>query len=41
MSLNNTKLFIGFFILFAYIGIGVFGLFKLSHMSPAIEFSIS
>ncbi|MDO8659185.1 MAG: hypothetical protein Q7K54_01155 [Candidatus Parcubacteria bacterium] len=33
MSSNNTKLFIGSFILLAYIGIGVFGLLRFSHMS--------
>ena len=33
MSLFNTKLFIGLFILLAYISIGVFGLFQSSHIS--------
>lgn len=33
MKSYNTKLFLGIFILLAYIGIGVFGLFKFSHMS--------
>lgn len=31
MKLHNLKLFIGFFVLFAYMAIGVFGLFKFSH----------
>lgn len=33
MNLHNKKLFLGFFILFAYVGIGVFGLLKFSHTS--------
>ncbi len=33
MNLVNKKLFIGVFILLAYIGIGVFGLFHFSNMS--------
>ena len=32
MNLHNIKLFIGVFILLAYISIGIFGLFKFSHM---------
>lgn len=31
MSLKHTKLFIGIFILLAYISIGVFGLFQMTH----------
>ncbi len=31
MILRNIKLFIGISILLAYVGIGVFGLFKFSH----------
>ena len=31
MTARNIKLFRGFFILFAYISIGVFGLFKFGH----------
>ena len=33
MSLHNTKLFIGVFILLAYISIGIFGLFQFNHMA--------
>ncbi|MFA5932262.1 MAG: hypothetical protein WC793_02695 [Candidatus Paceibacterota bacterium] len=33
MNFRKTKLFIGLFILLAYIGIGVFGLFKFNHMN--------
>ncbi len=33
MVLRNTKLFIGIFILLAYLSIGVFGLFKFTHAS--------
>ena len=33
MASHNMKLFIGSFILLAYIGIGVFGLLRFSHMS--------
>ncbi len=33
MKLHNTKLFLGLFVLFAYISIGVFGLLKFNHMS--------
>ena len=33
MKLYNVKLFLSLFILFAYIGIGVFGLLRFSHMS--------
>lgn len=32
MNLRKQKLFIGLFILFAYMSIGVFGLFELNHM---------
>ena len=31
MNLRKAKLFLGLFILFVYMGIGVFGLFKFSH----------
>lgn len=34
MILKNKKLFIGIFILLAYISIGIFGLFKFNHMTP-------
>ncbi|KKP86013.1 hypothetical protein A3B84_01555 [Candidatus Nomurabacteria bacterium RIFCSPHIGHO2_02_FULL_35_13] len=33
MKLHNTKLFFSFFILFAFISVGIFGLLQLSHMS--------
>lgn len=33
MTLRDIKLFIGISILFAYMSIGVFGLFKLDHMA--------
>lgn len=33
MTLRNIKLFIGVAVLLVYISIGVFGLFKLDHMS--------
>ena len=33
MKLYNLKLFLSFFVLLAYISIGVFGLFKLDHMT--------
>lgn len=33
MNLHKIKLFIGIFVLLAYIGIGIFGLFKLDHMT--------
>ena len=33
MILKNSKLFIGAFVLLAYISIGIFGLFKFNHMS--------
>ncbi len=33
MKLHNLKLFLGFFVLLAYLGMGVFGLFELSHTS--------
>jgi hypothetical protein len=35
MSLHKTKLFLGFFVLFAYISIGIFGLFQFNHVSEA------
>lgn len=35
MNLHKAKLFIGAFVLIAYISIGVFGLFKFSHMDEA------
>lgn len=31
MSLRDAKLFIGFFVLLAYMGIGIFGLSKFNH----------
>ena len=33
MNLHKTQLFIGILILLAYVGIGVFGLFKFNHMT--------
>ena len=33
MILRNTKLLMGILILLAYMGIGIFGLFKFNHMS--------
>ncbi len=33
MSLHKSKLFIGVFVLLAYIGIGIFGLFSFNHMT--------
>ncbi|KKQ27859.1 MAG: hypothetical protein US41_C0013G0010 [Parcubacteria group bacterium GW2011_GWB1_37_13] len=33
MKTHNVKLFLGLFILLAYASIGVFGLFKVNHMS--------
>lgn len=35
MILRNIKLFIGVSVLLAYVSIGVFGLFKFTHMSEA------
>ncbi|KKS99294.1 MAG: hypothetical protein UW07_C0016G0009 [Candidatus Nomurabacteria bacterium GW2011_GWF2_43_8] len=35
MNLRSAKLFLGLFILLAYIGIGIFGLFQFGHMSEA------
>ena len=35
MILRNTKLFLGTFILLAYVGIGIFGLIEFNNMSPA------
>ncbi|KKS23388.1 MAG: hypothetical protein UU82_C0031G0005 [Candidatus Nomurabacteria bacterium GW2011_GWC2_41_8] len=35
MSLRNIKLFIGAFVLLIYISIGIFGLFKFSHIAEA------
>lgn len=39
MASRNTKLFIGIFILLAYISVGIFGLFKFNHMAdiPMID----
>src|SRR3989344_8989194 len=39
MKLNSTKLIISAFILFAYISIGIFGLFQFNHMTekPMID----
>lgn len=40
MKFKNTKLFLGTFILLAYMGVGLFGLFQLGHtaeMSPAMD----
>ena len=37
MSLRNTKLFLGLFILLAYISIGVFGLLQFSHTTQMDE----
>jgi hypothetical protein len=34
MNLHNTKLFIGLFILLAYLGIGAFGLLQFNHVLP-------
>jgi hypothetical protein len=33
MTRKNTKLFIGIFIVIAYVGIGVFGLFEFNHIT--------
>ena len=37
MNLSAAKLFLGFFILFAFVGIGVFGLLQFNHADHSAE----